>query len=95
MDLVALIARIGLGLLIGVLVGLAFFGGLWYTMRRLPQSRHPAALAFSSLAARLVVASVGLYLAVRGGSMAGALGAIAGLLLVRIALTRAPKATRP
>ena len=34
--------------LVGFAAGLAFFGGLWWTVRRLPSARHPALLSLTS-----------------------------------------------
>lgn len=88
MDL-TMIGQAGLGVLLGAVLGLGFFGGLWYTVRRLPQARHPAALALVSFAGRLALAVAGFYLVLRLATIAGVVGAVVGFLIVRIALTRA------
>jgi F1F0 ATPase subunit 2 len=43
-------------LIAGVLLGAAYFGCLWLTVKRLPSARRPKLLMFSSLAVRLLVA---------------------------------------
>lgn len=40
---------------VGVALGTCYFGGLWWTVRRLPHVRHPLRLYFGSLVARLAV----------------------------------------
>jgi len=44
-----------LSVAVGVALGWWFFTGLWWTVRRLPASRHPAALALGSLLLRMAV----------------------------------------
>ena len=43
----------------GSLIAIFYFGGLWWTVRRLPVSRHPVAMYFGSLASRLTIALLG------------------------------------
>jgi F1F0 ATPase subunit 2 len=76
------------GLLLGAVLGLGFFGGLWYTLQHLPRARHPAALALASLTVRLALAVLGFYLVLRMAAIAGVMGAVVGFLIARIALTR-------
>jgi F1F0 ATPase subunit 2 len=45
----------GLGLFLGLLLGLFYFGGLWLTVRRLPRSSSPHLLWLGSLALRLTL----------------------------------------
>ncbi len=45
----------GLGLFLGLLLGLLYFGGLWITVRRLPRSTNPHLLWLGSLALRLAL----------------------------------------
>jgi len=49
-----------LSLLAGTMLGGFFYGGLWFTVRRLPESRHPALLALASfwLRSLIVLASM-------------------------------------
>lgn len=41
--------------LAGVVLAAVYFGGLWWTVRRLPNARRPAIVYFSSLALRLAI----------------------------------------
>lgn len=77
----------GIAILAGLALGGFFFGGLWWTVRRLPGARHPAALALSSFLARTVVTAGGLFVAADGrvGPLAAGLAA---LLAVRFVLIR-------
>jgi F1F0 ATPase subunit 2 len=47
----------------GLLLGLVFFGGLWWTIQRMVSSPHPAILFSSSLLLRTVVVLGGFYFA--------------------------------
>ncbi|MFW6162847.1 MAG: ATP synthase subunit I [Planctomycetota bacterium] len=72
-------------LVAGGLIGLVYYGGLWLTVRRLPQSRHPAALSFGSFVVRMALAAVGFWL-VMGDRWERAVVALAGALVVRTVL---------
>ena len=72
----------------GAAVGLVFFGGLWWTSRRLTETGRPALLVSLSLLGRLLLVAVVLVLLARVGALL-LLGAVAGLLAMRLVLTRA------
>ena len=42
-----------LALVVGILLGTLFFGGLWFTVKKLTSARMPALLVFVSLVLRL------------------------------------------
>jgi F1F0 ATPase subunit 2 len=44
-----------LTLILGALLGIIYFGGLWITVRRLPKVRAPIFLAIGSLIGRLAI----------------------------------------
>ena len=44
---------------LGAVLSAFYFGGLWLTVKRLPQSRQPTLLSLSSFAARSLVAVTG------------------------------------
>lgn len=67
----------------GLLLGALFFGGLWWTLRYLPTSRHPAWLLSCSLYLRLAVLGSGLYWLADGQWQRYAL-ALLGVLLARV-----------
>jgi len=45
----------------GAVLGIAFFGGLWWTVHEMPTSKRPALLFLSSLLVRLAVLLMGVY----------------------------------
>jgi F1F0 ATPase subunit 2 len=54
--------QILLGTIFGSLLAILYFGGLWWTVRRLPIARHPSALYFGSLLLRLAIVLAGLFI---------------------------------
>ncbi len=71
----------------GLAVGLFYFGGLWLTVQRLPQAKHPGLLTLMSLIIRLGVTLLVFYL-VMAGRWERLLVCLAGFLLVRLVLVR-------
>ena len=69
----------------GLALGLFYYGGLWVTVQRLPQSRSPGVVAALSLFLRLGLVLVAFYL-VMGGSWERLLASLAGFLLIRTLL---------
>jgi F1F0 ATPase subunit 2 len=53
-------------LVTGVLLGLMFFGGLWWTVRKGVSSKQPALWFFGSLLLRTSIALTGFYFIARG-----------------------------
>jgi F1F0 ATPase subunit 2 len=49
-------------LIAGMLLGLSYFGGLWFTIRRLPATGSPMFLILSSFLVRTGVSLLGFYL---------------------------------
>lgn len=70
------------GLISGCVLGLIYFGGLWWTVRQLPSSRHPGSLAIGSLVARLGILATGLFVVAQFGPAALLMSGL-GLLLIR------------
>lgn len=89
----AMIGLTGLALVAGAVLGTAYFGGLWLTARRVPDSRHPAALALGSFVLRLLVAGAVFAWAARHGVLP-AVAALTGFLAVRGAAIRLAVPTR-
>ncbi len=78
----------GLGsLLAGMAVGLFYFGGLWWTVRRLPAVRRPAMWILSSYLIRITVC-VGAMFLVSQGRWERILILLAGFLAVRLLMVR-------
>lgn len=71
---------------IGVILGIIFFGGLYWTVQNLPRAKHPALLMTVSLFFRMGV-TVGTFFYVAKGGYKGILLVLAGMLAVRIAMT--------
>lgn len=67
---------------IGVLLGLAYFGGLWLTLQRLSSSRRPALVAFASFLIRTALLLAAIYW-VMDGRIERLLALMAGFLLAR------------
>lgn len=87
-------AALALGTTTGFALGLAYFGGLLWTVRRLPGSRQPWLLAGASFFVRALVAVGVLLLLTRTGSVAATASSLLGFVAARVALTRGT-ATRP
>jgi F1F0 ATPase subunit 2 len=45
----------------GILLGIFYFGCLWVTVRRIPSSRWPCLLSYSSFMTRMTVTFIGFY----------------------------------
>ena len=77
--------------LAGVGLGLLFFGGLWWTVRKGVASRRPALWFLGSLLLRLGLVVAGFAL-VGGGDWRRLLLCLLGLVIGRIAVTRLTRA---
>lgn len=75
---------------VGFILGGLYFGGLWLTIRRLPDSRHPALLMLGSFMLRSVFVLAGFYPMIRQG-WHNALFMLVGFILARLLLTRCLK----
>lgn len=72
--------------LAGVALGAAFFGGLWWTIRRGLASTQPALWFLGSLLVRTAVAAGGFYL-VGGGQWTRLLACLLGFVAARAVVT--------
>lgn len=70
-------------MLSGALLGGVFFGGLWWTVRRLPQAKHPALLTLASLSLRIALVVFGLY-GLMAGEIPRLVAALLGFWLIRL-----------
>jgi len=76
------IVELGLALAVGAALGVWFFGGLLWTVRRMPAARHPVLLMLASFAVRAAGVAVGvIWLAGRHWLLP--LMALAGFVAVR------------
>jgi len=71
----------------GAVLGVFFYGGLWWSVQRTFNVRHPGLLILASFLLRTAVTLVGFYLLMNGRLDRLAVSLI-GFLLVRIVLTR-------
>jgi F1F0 ATPase subunit 2 len=77
-----------LGAVLGVAVGIAFFGGLALTVARLPDTSRPGLLMAGSLLLRLAAVAAALLAIAHRLPPAGLLGAAFGVLVARTLLVR-------
>jgi F1F0 ATPase subunit 2 len=75
-----------LSLTAGFFLGYIFFGGLWLTVRRLPQMKKPFLWTILSFFLRLGIALAGFYFIVRGGHWVRLLICLVGFISVRYIL---------
>ncbi|MFA6229279.1 MAG: ATP synthase subunit I [Rhodanobacter sp.] len=80
-----------LATLAGVGLGVIFFGGLWWTVRKGMASRQPALWFMGSLLLRMAVL-VGGFLLVSGGDWRRLLLCLLGLAIGRLVVTRLSRA---
>ena len=71
----------------GLGAGLFYFGGLWWTVRRLPSIRQPALLMLGSFFVRTGLSLAAFYFA-SGGHWERILASLLGFMLVRAFLVR-------
>jgi F1F0 ATPase subunit 2 len=81
-------AMIIAGIPAGAALGLLYFGGLWWTLKRLPAARRPAALALGSYAGRLAACLFVFVLLARVGGWPAVAAVLIAFLLARMVLVR-------
>jgi F1F0 ATPase subunit 2 len=74
-------------LAIGIVLGVLFFGGLWWTVRRGLTAANPALWFGVSALSRMAITLSGLYYVARAG-WPSLLACLCGLLIARVATTR-------
>ncbi len=79
--------QLGIASILGMVLGLFYFGGLWLTVRRLPFAARPALLTLCSYFVRLGVTLTCFYV-LMAGSWQRLLVVLLGFLAVRIVLVR-------
>jgi F1F0 ATPase subunit 2 len=72
---------------VGFGAGLFYFGGLWWTVRRLPSARQPALLTLGSFLVRTGLGLAAFYFA-SGGHWERILASLLGFIMVRVFLVR-------
>lgn len=81
-------------LVAGVVLGLVFFGGLWWTVRRGMASPRPALWFFGSLVVRVALTLGGIYL-VAGDQWQRMLAILLGFWLARVVVMRLSASSAP
>jgi F1F0 ATPase subunit 2 len=71
----------------GGVLGVIFFGGLWWTVERLASSPRPGLWMLGSLLLRMSVTLAGFYLA-SGGRWGRMLACLAGFIMARLVVMR-------
>lgn len=72
---------------VGLIAGTVFFGGLWWTVRRLPTARRPLVLYFGSLAVRAAVVALAFFALLSLHDWPQLIAALGAFLVARLALT--------
>ncbi|MDO9494025.1 ATP synthase subunit I [Acetobacterium sp.] len=71
-----------IGFVGGMLLGLVFFGGLYWTVQKIGQVKYPGPLMLISAVGRMVVLLLGIYF-LGGNDMKQFLAVLAGVILVK------------
>jgi F1F0 ATPase subunit 2 len=87
LPLSELLLTLALPFVVGIALGLFFFGGLWWTVQRIPTAEFPGALALGSMVIRTLITVAGFYW-IMDGSWERLLAAAAGFLLARVVMVR-------
>lgn len=81
------ILQLALSLLAGTLLGVVFFGGLWWTVLQGMSARQPALWFIASLLLRVGITLTGFYF-VSGGDWQRLLACLLGFIIARLIATR-------
>jgi F1F0 ATPase subunit 2 len=81
------IPTLGMALLGGTLLGMIFYGGLWWTVRRCVSHQASSIWLVSSFPLRMIIATGGFYI-VSQGDWRRLLACLLGFLVARIGVTR-------
>lgn len=77
----------------GIVLGIFFFGGLWWAIRRGLSSGHPALWFFGSMLLRTGIVLLGFYY-VLGDDWMRLLAGLLGFVIARLAVTRLTRITQ-
>lgn len=77
-----------LAVVLGSILAIFYFGGLWWTIRRLPIASHPAALYFASLLMRLVIVMTVFFIVISYSDWPSLTACLVGFLSTRLAVIR-------
>ena len=79
--------EIAASVLVGVCLGLVYFGGLWWTITRAQNANRPVMFYLASLLVRTTIALVSLAFILQIGVLS-VIAALAGMIAVRMVLVR-------
>lgn len=91
-ELMSPVFALLLALLAGALLGVFFFVGLWWTVRKLESSKHVALLFLTSMLLRTSVVILGFYF-ILGDNWQHLIAGLLGFVLARIIVTRLTRDT--
>lgn len=83
-----MISTILLNLMVGVLLGVFFFGGLWLTVRKCINMQTPQLWFLASFLVRMVVAVFGFYIISQSGQWQALASALLGFIIARFFFVR-------
>ncbi len=93
-EVMTLVFSMALPFAEGALLGLFFFTGLWWTVRKLESAKSVALLFFSSMLLRTSVVILGFYF-ILGQDWQHLMVGLAGFIIARIIITRIIRITGP
>lgn len=73
--------------IVGLFLGIIFFGGLWWTIRKAVHSKNPAALFLISFFTRIAIVLIGFYFLL-GGHWERLLLGLLGFIMARLLVTK-------
>lgn len=76
-----------LALIAGMMLGVIFFGGLWWTVRKGAAANHPALWFFGSMVLRTCIVLLGFYF-ILGDDWARLLAGLLGFIVARLIVLR-------
>ena len=82
-----------LAFIVGLLLGTKFFGGLWFTVRKLVTSKRPALWFLGSFILRVSITLIGFYY-ISSGSWQRLIICVAGFIIARFAVIHFTKLSK-
>jgi len=82
-----IITSVIISIFAGLGLGLFYFGGLWWTVQRLPSAKHPALLNVSSFVLRTAAVMV-VFFFISAGDWKRTIGCMTGFLIARFIIIR-------
>ncbi|MBD3323435.1 ATP synthase subunit I [candidate division KSB3 bacterium] len=85
---IMMIVRLGAMFLVGAGLGGLYFGGLWWTVSKIPEARRPMLLTLGSLVVRLALVVLLFYLVAQYGGWKPLIACFLGFLVSRVLMVR-------